>query len=113
MHEMSIAEGILKIAVDIMEKNNCSTIGAIGLKVGDMSGVELESLNLAFSVLVRDTPARNALLKIERVPVTAQCNRCLKTFRVEHFNFRCPECDDGVLILKSGRELLVEYVDVD
>ena len=112
MHEMSVAEGILKIAFDVMNKNDCSTIRAIGLKLGDMSGVELESLTLAFNVLIRDTPARDARLNINRVPITAQCNKCLKTFNVEHYNFLCPECD-GVLILKSGRELQVEYVDVD
>ena len=77
-----------------------------------MSGVELESLNMAFDVITRGTPAEDATLKINRIPITAQCNRCQKIFRVEHYNFFCPECD-GVLILKSGRELQVEYVDVD
>ena len=112
MHEMSIAESILKIAVDAMNKNNCSTIRAVGLKVGEMSGVELESLTFAFDVLTRDTPAHNARLKINRIPLTAQCNKCGKTFHVDHYNFLCPECD-GVLILKTGRELQVEFVDVD
>ena len=112
MHEMSIAEGILKIAVDTMNQNDCSTISAIGLKVGDMSGVELESLTFAFNVLVQNTPAHHAQLKINRVPITARCNKCGKTFRVDRYNFLCPECD-GVLILQTGRELQVEFVDVD
>ena len=112
MHEMSVAEGILKIAFDVMNKNHCSTIRSIGLKVGEMSGVELESLTMAFTVLTRGTPADGAQLKINRVPITAVCNQCHKTFRVDRYNFFCPECD-GVLILQSGRELLVEFVDVD
>lgn len=112
MHEMSVVDGILKIAVDVMKKNHCRSIKAIGLKVGEMSGVELEALNLAFDVITRGTPAEGAALRINRIPITAQCNRCQKIFRVRHYNFFCPECD-GVLILKSGRELQVEYVDVD
>lgn len=112
MHEMSVAEGILKIAVDVMHKNHCRTIKAIGLKLGEMSGVELEALSMAFDVITRGTPADGALLKINRIPITAQCNRCHKNFRVRHYNFLCPECD-GVLILKTGRELQVEFVDVD
>ena len=102
----------MRIAVDVMKKNHCSTIKAIGLKLGEMSGVEFESLNMAFDVITRGTPADGALLKINRVPITAVCNRCQKNFRVEHYNFFCPECD-GVLILRSGRELQVEFVDVD
>lgn len=112
MHEMSVAEGILKIAVDVMNKNDCSAIKTIGLRLGEMSVVELEALNMAFDVLTRGTPADGAELKIERVPITAECNRCGKTFRVERYNFFCPECE-GVLILKSGRELQVAFVDVD
>ena len=112
MHEMSIAEGILKIAFDVMNKNNCSTIRSIGLKVGEMSGVEIESLTMAFNVLTKNSPADGALLKINRVPITAVCNKCRKTFHVDRYNFFCPECD-GVLILQTGRELLVEFVDVE
>ena len=48
MHEMSIAEGILKIAVDVMKKNHCRKIRAIGLRLGEMSGVELEALRNIF-----------------------------------------------------------------
>ena len=112
MHEMSVAEGILKIAFDVMNQNHCSKIGAIGLRLGEMSGVELEALRMAFDVLTRDTPAEHAELKIERVPIVAECNKCGKSFRVDHYNFFCSECG-GVLILKSGRELQVAYVDVD
>ena len=112
MHEMSIAEGILKIAVDVMEKNHCRKIRAIGLRLGEMSGVELEALNMAFDVLTRNSPAEGSELKIERVPIIGACNQCGKTFRVERYNFFCPECN-GILILKSGRELQVAFVDVD
>ena len=112
MHEMSVAEGIMRIAVDAMNKNDCSTIKTIGLRLGEMSGVEIEALTFAFDVIKRDMPARDARLKIDRIPITAQCNRCLKTFQVERYNFLCPECD-GVLILQTGRELQVEFVDVE
>ena len=109
---MSVAEGILKIAFDVMNQNHCSKISAIGLRLGEMSGVELEALRMAFDVLTRNSPAEHAELKIERIPIIAECNQCGKSFRVERFNFFCSECG-GVLILKSGRELQVAFVDVD
>ena len=112
MHEASLVESILKIARDTAAENNAEKITAIGLKLGDMAGVEIEALNFSFDVLKKNTLAENAELKINRVPIQAQCNKCGKIFNVEHYNFFCPECE-GVLILKSGRELLVEFVDCE
>lgn len=110
MHEATLAESIIKIAVDVAEKNKAKKISAVGLKLGEMSGVEVEALNLSFEVLSRGTLAEGANLKIERVPIQAKCNKCGKIFKLESYNFFCPECE-GILILQSGRELLVEFVD--
>ncbi len=112
MHEASLAESIIKIALDTAEKNSAKKITAVGLKLGEMAGVEVEALNLSFNVLKQKTPAQDAELKINRVPIRATCNKCGKTFEVPHYNFFCPECD-GILILQSGRELLVEFVDCE
>ena len=112
MHEASLAENILKIAQDVAAENHAEKISAIGLKLGDMAGVEIDALNFSFDVMKKNTIAENATLKINRVPIQARCNNCGKIFTVEHYNFFCPECD-GILILKSGRELLVEFVDCE
>ena len=112
MHEAALAENILEIALKVAAENRAAKISEIGLKIGDMAGVELDALNFSFDVLKKNTPADNAALKISRVPIRAQCNKCGKIFTVEQYNFFCPECD-GILILQSGRELLVEFVDCD
>lgn len=112
MHEAALAENIIKIALDTAADNHATTIHKIGLKLGDMAGVEVAALQFSFDIIKRGTVAENAALIINRVPITAQCNKCGKNFTVEHYNFFCPECD-GILILQSGRELLVEFVDCD
>ena len=112
LHEATLAENILEIAFETAEKCRAEKILAIGLTLGEMSGVEVESLTLSFDVLKKNTPADGAELKIKRVPIMATCNKCGKNFRLENYNFFCPECD-GILILQSGRELLVEFVDCE
>lgn len=112
MHEMSLAESILEIAQSAAAENHAQKISAIGLKLGEMAGVEVDALNFSFDILKKNTIAENAVLKINRVPIQAQCNKCGKIFTVESYNFFCPECE-GILILKSGRELLVEFVDCE
>ncbi len=112
MHEATLAENILEIAQGAAAANHAGKISAIGLKIGDMAGVELEALTFSFDVLKKNTIAENAKLQITRVPIVAECNKCGKIFTVAQYNFFCPECD-GILILKSGRELLVEFVDCE
>lgn len=112
MHETTLAENILNIALDAAKQNHATKIFKVGLTLGAMAGVEVEALKLSFDVLKKDTPAVCAELVIKRVPINATCNKCGKTFQLERYNFFCPECD-GVLILQSGRELLVEFVDCE
>ena len=112
MHEATLAENILNIAIDAAKKNSAEKIFSVGLKLGEMAGVEIEALKLSFDVLKKNSPAKDAALVINRVPIIAECNKCGKIFRLERYNFFCPECN-GVLILQSGRELLVEFVDCE
>ena len=112
MHEATLAENILNIAFDAAEQNHAEKIFKVGLTLGEMAGVEIEALTLAFDVLKKDTPAEDAKLVIKRVPISAACNKCGRIFQLERYNFFCPECD-GVLILQNGRELLVDFVDCE
>ena len=112
MHEATLAENILNIALDAVRQNHAAKIFKIGLTLGELSGVEIEALRLSFDVLKKNSPADDAELTIKRVPITAACNKCGKVFTLERHNFFCPECD-GVLILRSGRELLVDFVDCE
>ena len=109
---MAIAEGILNIAFDYAKQNKASKITKITLKIGEMSGIELEALNMSFDVLVKDTIAEEAKLIVNRIPLIGKCNKCGKYFHIEQYNFFCPECD-GILILQSGRELQVESLDME
>ena len=112
LHEATLAENILNIALDAAQQNHAAKIFKVGLTLGELAGVEVEALNLSFDVLKKNTPADCAELVINRVPCRATCNKCCKTFQLERYNFFCPDCD-GILILHSGRELLVDFVDCE
>lgn len=113
MHEMALAEGILDIALDYARKNKAKKIREVGLRIGEMSGVETESLEFSFRMLVKGTIAEDAQLHIEHIPLVGQCAKCGKTFHIEHYDFWCPECKGGVLKTVSGREMQVSYLEVD
>ena len=112
MHEATLAENILNIALEAARQHHAAKIFKVGLTLGEMAGVEVEALRLSFDVLKKNSSAANAELVINRVPIQAKCDKCGKIFRLERYNFFCPDCD-GILILQSGRELLVDFVDCE
>ena len=107
MHEMAIAEGILDIALDYAKANNAHKINEIGLLI------EVDSLEFSFNMLVQGTIAEGAKLSIKDVPLIGKCSKCGREFHIEHYDFWCPECENGVLTTISGREMQVEYLEVD
>lgn len=113
MHEMSIAEGILDIALDYAKQNDAKVVHEVGLILGEMAGVEMESLDFSWRLITKDTIAEGAKLMVRHTPLVGRCSKCGKEFHIEHYNFWCPECKDGVLKTISGRELQVEYLEVD
>ena len=113
MHEMAIAEGVLDIALDYAKKNDATCIREIGLLSGEMSGVGVDSLTFSVDMIAKGTIADGAKIKVKHVPLVGRCTKCGKEFHIEHYDFWCPECKDGVLKTISGREMQVEYLEVD
>ncbi len=58
MHEMSIAEGILDVALDTLRQHDASVIHSVQLDLGLMSGVEPDSPILLGSRYKRDCRRR-------------------------------------------------------
>lgn len=78
----------------------------IVLRVGALSGVDVDALRFAFDVVIRDTPAAGATLEIEAVPGRAHCAACATDFAASAGQiFSCPQCRRLSGDLRQGREL--------
>jgi hydrogenase nickel incorporation protein HypA/HybF len=113
MHEMSIAQSVLDIALGEMEKRAATKIRKIKISIGEFSGVVKEALDFAFEVLTPNTAAREAEIEIDVLPITAECVSCGPVVcRLNDLNLMCPGCG-GTVRLTGGREMRVEYLDVE
>jgi hydrogenase nickel incorporation protein HypA/HybF len=113
MHEMSIAQSVLDIAVGEMEKNASRGIRKIKISIGEFSGVVKEALEFAFDVLITETPAAKASIEIEVVPMTAKCLECGEfECSINDLNLFCPTCG-RIAYINSGREMKVDYLDLE
>jgi len=113
MHEMAIAEGILDIVLDYAARNQATKVTKIQLLLGEMSGVETDALQFCFEALSKKTMAEGTNLTLHRVPLMGHCKDCDATTQIERYRFLCPHCDSANLEIVSGRELQVEFLEVD
>jgi hydrogenase nickel insertion protein HypA len=68
MHEVSLLENTLELALDYARQHNATQIHHLTLRVGQLSGVIPEALQFAFDIVVQGTIAQTATLSIESIP---------------------------------------------
>jgi hydrogenase nickel incorporation protein HypA/HybF len=112
MHELSIVESMLKVALEFAEKAKAERIVKINLVVGELSGVVKESAEFYFTFLSKDTIASRATINFNQVKTRLRCRNCGELFYPE-FVYRCPKCSDKAVDIIAGRELFVESLEVE
>jgi hydrogenase nickel incorporation protein HypA/HybF len=113
MHEASIAASLLEIVSGQCGKCGYSRIESINLKIGRASGIMKDALIFAFDAMKADSPAKDAVLHIEEVPVTGLCADCNSAFTTEQeYILSCPICGGGSFRMTGGRELDVVDMEV-
>jgi hydrogenase nickel incorporation protein HypA/HybF len=113
MHEQSIVESILELALEHAEKADAKKIVGIYLVVGELSGVVDEAVEFYFRFLSRDTVASEARIIFTHVPVKLCCRNCNTIFTPQDLDFRCPECQEKQVDIVAGRELYIESLEVE
>ncbi len=113
MHEQSIVESLLALAIENAEKAKASKILRIYLVVGELSGVVEESVDFYFSILGKDTIAAEASLFFTHIPAQVRCRNCNTVFIPEKFDFHCPKCKEQQIEIIHGRELYIDSMEVE
>lgn len=76
VHEMVMAEQILRVALEEAERNHVREITTIRLQLGEWEGIQPEVMREAFGVAAEGTIAGKASLEIELVPPRLECQDC-------------------------------------
>lgn len=105
MHEVSIMQNTLDLAIAQAREHGGSKIDCLTLKIGQLSGVIPEALEFAFEVLIQGTIAANAQLEIETIPVVCYCQHCDCHFQPEAYIYQCPNCQKISSDIVRGKEL--------
>src|SRR5512137_636797 len=113
MHELSIMQSALNVALEQARQAGGSRVHAIRLRIGALSGVVPDALEFAFEALAPGTLAEGAQLAIERVPARFWCAACTREFQSDDMLAECPDCHSLSGELRAGREMELASLEID
>ena len=99
MHEASLVQGLLKIALKTVEDHNAAhpeqrvrRIRSITCELGLISCVEPQTLKGCFEIFAQGGMAEGAELILQTAPLPCRCTDCGHTFELHRRHFTCPHC---------------------
>jgi hydrogenase nickel incorporation protein HypA/HybF len=113
VHETSITESILSLALEKAKEANAERVTRINLVIGELSGVAGECVQQYFELLRENTIAGGAVLAIEKQSAVLKCRKCAKVFPPDDENWQCPDCREANVEIISGRDCYMESIEVE
>ena len=113
MHELSIASSILDVVAKEAKTRPGAHILKVGLRIGELAGVDRDALSFGWEVLTKDTEWDGLRLEIEDVPRRQRCSVCAHEFAAPDFMTQCPKCSDPLSVTIAGDELDIAYLEVE
>ena len=110
MHELSIAQSIVDIAVRHARGRRVSRVE---VAVGHLRQVVPSALEFAFGLVADGTPVEGAELVLNVVPATVRCRTCGEESALDDWPLLCRSCESADVAVIAGDELLVESLDVE
>ena len=113
MHELSVTESLLKIAVQHAEKADAQRVTDLHVVIGDLASMVDESIQFYWDIIAKDTIAEGATLHFQRVPAALQCNTCSEKYHPTEKELICPKCGGVGAKIIAGEEFALESIDVE
>jgi hydrogenase nickel incorporation protein HypA/HybF len=110
MHEMMVAQNLLKQISDEAKKQNSKPVAAT-ISCGKLNAVNDEVLLFAFEAIAKDTICRDVKLKIEHNPLQAKCANCHCNFNIEFSEPKCKKCGSSEFELLPDAPLMLEEIE--
>lgn len=113
MHELSIAQAILDRVQQEARRHGDARPCKVGVRVGELSGVDPDALSFGFEVLVKDTPWEPLTLAIDFRRRRQRCPPCGLDFGAEDMQTACPHCGNAFTVCVAGDELDIDYIELE
>lgn len=112
MHEMSLAQSIVDIALDEAAKAQGDQVRRIQIEVGALACVDPHALAFGFEAVSNGTKAEGAILDVISKQAKAYCFSCDQAVIIAKPGDCCPMCDAVVIADQQGQDLRVTALEV-
>ncbi len=113
MHEMGIASSVLETVQAEARQHPGSRVSKVGMKIGEWSGVDTDSLRFCVEALIAGTELADMKLEIDYITRKNRCPECNLLFDVVEWEIQCPQCGAAKTIAAAGAELEVAYLELE
>jgi hydrogenase nickel incorporation protein HypA/HybF len=113
VHELSIASAILDKVASEAERHPGARFTRVGVRIGEISGIDPEALSFGFECLVKDSEFDPLALEIERCPRVQRCLACAHEFPAPDSMTACTKCGHPHTVCIGGEELDIAFMEVE
>ncbi len=113
MHEMSLAEGILRIIEDQAAERGFDRVLRVRVEVVRLAGVEVAALRFSFDAVMNNSVAESAVLEIIDTPGQGWCLDCGTSVEISALYDACPLCGGYRVQATGGMDMRVLDLEVD
>ncbi|MEW6716518.1 MAG: hydrogenase maturation nickel metallochaperone HypA [Chloroflexota bacterium] len=113
MHELSVTENILEIALRHANNNGGKRIKNLYLVIGQLSTIVDESVQFYWDIISKETIAEGARLHFNRIPAEMLCLDCNQRYNPPAGQLACPSCGGAHVQVTAGDEFQLEAIDIE
>jgi hydrogenase nickel incorporation protein HypA/HybF len=113
MHELALAQNLLKIVCQAAQENGLLKVTGICIVCGEMMGIVPDALQFGFEVSSVSTVAQGAKLEYKELPALIKCNSCQHQYHWKTYGYSCPQCFHLGGEMVQGYEFYVDYIEGD
>lgn len=113
MHELGIAEEMLKVALDYAAKHNAARVTQFNVEMSAAADESEDSLRFHLENAAKGTIAEGAALVVSRMPAHAKCVECGNEFEWDGKEAACPSCLSPRILTSMRDEFKLASIEVD
>ena len=113
MHEYSIVQSLLNSCEDQVAINSATKVTKVTVKIGVLSGVEPDLLQIAFNTFKEETVCADSEFIINIQQVVIQCKECKTTSTLNKHEYKCPKCDSINIDIIDGEEMYLMQLELE
>ncbi len=113
MHELSVTENILEIAVRYAKQNEATRVTDLYLVIGRLSSIVDDSVQFYWDLISNDTLCAGSTLHFERVPAKLTCLECGSEYTLDGELIPCPTCGSAKVQVTTGEQFYLDSIEIE